>query len=127
VIGRQGAINRPFDRSRSRVAQLGLIPQAVDDPDAEIARDPHLTGETQTRALIGQSREALLLGFRARSTVAIRDHDATGRAAGVATSAMEDIDAGILQAEHQSATTRTIRRSDSLDLNRRQCRPSLLR
>ena len=95
-------VRRPLDRPRSGITQLRVLGQPAEHPHGQVVANLDLAGKTRLWLAAGHPLQSLFLGRRDRTRLAIDHLHPAGRAAGIAATAMQDVDARILDGKHQS-------------------------
>jgi hypothetical protein len=95
-------VGRPLDRLRTGIAHLRIVLQAPDDIHREIVAHLNLAGKAEIFWALAQTRQSRLLGLGHLAGIAVDDLDAAGGAPRITAAPVQDIDAGIHNAEHQS-------------------------
>src|SRR5689334_15493217 len=107
-------VRRPFDRTRTRVGHVWIVAKPSQDADGEVAVDLYLAGEPHVFGSVLHTREPLDFSICFRPGFAFQYLDAAGRAACISATTMQDVDPGVFDRQHESASRRACRVADSL-------------
>src|SRR5262245_26960516 len=110
-------IGGPLDRSRSGIGHVGVVAQTAQDTDRQVASQLDLTRQAHVRWTVLDALQAFLFGGRHGAGVTVDDFDPTCRAARVAPAPVENVDSGVLDAEHEPPPLLAGRLADPLDRN----------
>jgi len=106
-------IGRPFDGPWTRIGHVWIVAKPTQHLHGEVAPYLNLTRKPEIFGRVFEATEALDFGFCLGRRLASDDFDPAGRTTSVAATAVQDINAGVLDREDQSPALIAGRLTDS--------------